>query len=137
MRQHPAVYLLLSAALFLSMGAQGSKTMYEPLPIAVPEGLTRENISKAISDTLTGRKWSIDEVTLAKGEEQSEILATLHVRTHQLSIKFLFDEDKIEIHYVQSTNLQYREKKGKKYIHPKYTQWINNLEFDLKANLRK
>ncbi len=135
MRQHPAVFVFLLAMLFFSLGARGSQPMYMPPAIAVQEGLSLEDISSAITDTLKGRKWSIDTVTITEGDNKGRIFTTLHVRVHELTIKFLFDKNKIKIQYVRSVNLGYKERKDKKYIHPKYHQWIHNLEVDLKTNL--
>lgn len=121
--------------LVISMGARGSVPMYMPAPIAVPPGANPADVSRAVQKALVGRGWTVNETKLAEGSGTSEIRATLNVRVHTLTIKFEFDQERIQIRYVDSTNLGYGENSKGKFIHPKYTTWISNLESDLGAQL--
>lgn len=111
--------------------------MYSPPPIEVPKGAMANDVSKAIQAALTGRGWSVDKENVSEIGGASEIVSTLYVRVHTVTIRFEFDDERIQIHYVASTNMRYEENNGEKHIHPKYTQWLKNLELDLKSELHK
>ncbi len=134
MLRSTAPLLLLLPALVVLMGARGSELMYKAPPIEVPKGTALRDISMAISTALLGRGWAVDKENLSASEAASEIVSSLHVRVHSLTIRFEFDDKQIRIDYVKSTNLGYKEKKnGEQIIHPKYTQWIENLERPIKS----
>ncbi len=138
MQRSTTPLLLLLPALVVLMGARGSELMYKAPPIEVPKGTALRDISRAISTALLGRGWAVDKENLSESGEASEIVSSLYIRVHLLTIRFEFDDKQIRIHYVKSTNLGYDEKKnGEQVIHPKYTQWIMNLEKDLKGELQK
>ena len=60
-----------------------------------------------------------------------EIDATLARRVHVVKIEVEIDEESIRMRYVDSTKMGYKEKKGKKYIHPNYTVWLQQLQADI------
>lgn len=137
MRDRLALLLLLLPALVISIGARRAEPMYSPPPIEVPKGAMANDVSKAIQAALTGRGWSVDKENVSEIGGASEIVSTLYVRVHTVTIRFEFDDERIQIHYVASTNMRYEENNGEKHIHPKYTQWLKNLELDLKSELHK
>ncbi len=140
MRRDLATALVLFSVALISIGARRAEPMYDPPPIKIPEKASLEAVSKVIQGALLGRGWTIDEKKFPDdekndGNEGGVIVSTLHIRVHTVTIKLTFDVEKIEIEYIASTQMRYKEKKGIKYIHPKYTEWIKNLENDIRASL--
>jgi len=130
-----AVIGLLIPVLTLLTGARGSAPMHESVPIPVVEGMTAEQVSKALRMALEGRGWTVDGTRLSQGDDPCVIDSTLHVRIHMVKIKVEFDDSAIRIHYVDSANMGYRETRRGKFIHPKYTTWLNNIERDIKSKM--
>ncbi len=135
MRKQALWLALLLPALFFSVGARSAKPMYEPPPVEVPGGISQEDAAKSISKAVMGRGWTIDSKDISE-RGPSLFTASLHVRKHSLTIRIEFDTEQITFHYVESENLGFKEKDGVKYIHPKYTTWIKNIELDLAVELQ-
>ena len=53
------------------------------------------------------------------------IRADLFIRSHEVSVDIAYTDSSYSITYVSSKNMKYKEKKNT--IHPKYNQWIRNL----------
>ena len=54
------------------------------------------------------------------------IRADLFIRSHEVSVDIAYTDSSYSITYVSSKNMKYKEKKNT--IHPKYNQWIRNLD---------
>lgn len=54
---------------------------------------------------------------------------------HTVVVAVAFDVQGFQIEYVSSENLNYKERSGQAYIHPKYHQWIANLAQDISARV--
>ncbi len=127
--------LVLLPLLVVLVGAK-----YEPIvtpePILVPEGLTTEQVAKSLQVALVDRGWTVDSVKMPEGEGSGEILSTLYIRKHTATIRLLFDAKRVQIEYVESTNLGFKDGKVKK-IHNRYNFWIRTIEKDIKVRLSK
>ncbi|GAB3382301.1 hypothetical protein [Lysobacter fragariae] len=123
---------MLFAGLSLFAFAGGVQARVQPLtdpaPVSIPSGVDQAKVVKDIKRALMGRGW---EVT---AENPGEIDSTLHLRDHVARIKITYDEKQVKFAYVDSANLDYREKKGVRYIHGNYLGWINYLTTDLATN---
>lgn len=119
----------LSAIAFSSQVMARSAPLVDPDPIDVPTGLTDKQIAKEIKRALLQRGW---EVT---GDKSGEIEGTLHLRTHMAKIRIGYDSKQVSITYLDSNDLEYAEKRGKRVIHPNYLGWIGFIATDIKANL--
>ena len=124
--------LLIACSLFLFAGVvQARKAeLVDPAPIAIPAGLTPSQVTKEIKRALVGRGWEITT------EQPGEIDSTLHLREHVARIKVAYDASQVRIAYVDSTNLDYTDKRGTRYIHPNYLGWIGFLVNDIGTNLK-
>lgn len=120
--------LLLVSALVFLMGAR-QVPLTDPEPIAVPAGLTMEQVAKAIKASLVGRTWAVTT------EEPGHIVSTLNLREHMAKIDIAYDLQTIRIKYLDSGELMYAEKKGQRMIHRNYLAWIQNLVNDMNRNL--
>jgi hypothetical protein len=47
-----------------------------------------------------------------------------------------YDDNQVRIAYVDSSNLDYMDKRGTRYIHPNYLGWIGFLVNDIGTNLK-
>ena len=123
--------VLAFASLFAFSGQVQARAaeLVDPAPIAIPAGLTTAQVTKEIKRALIGRGW---EVT---SEQPGTIDSTLHLRDHVARIKLNYDASQVRIAYVDSSNLDYKEKRGKRYIHGNYLGWIGFLVNDISTNL--
>lgn len=124
--------LLLIIALMLPQAdaIAGREEIVDPAPVAIPAGLSEEQVVKDIRRALIGRGWTV------KDQRPGEIDSELHLRDHVAIIKIAYDANDVRISFVDSQNLDYREKKGKRYIHSNYLGWIGFLVQDLNTNFR-
>lgn len=110
--------------------AQAREKLVDPAPVTIPAGLSGEQVTKDIKRALAGRGW---EVT---AEQPGRIDARLHLRDHVAVIRVTYDATSVQFAYVDSTNLDFKEKRGQRYIHGNYLGWINYLRTDLTTNLQ-
>ena len=54
-------------------------------------------------------------------------MAFIAPRTHVAKVEILFDQAQVNIRYLDSVNLKYAEKKGKRSIHKAYNKWVKGL----------
>ena len=133
MNVHPRALRACLAVLSLfafATAVQAREKLVDPAPVAVPAGLEGERVVKDIKRALAGRGW---EVT---GEQPGQIDARLHLRDHVAVIKVTYDASDVRFAYVDSTNLDYKEKRGQRYIHGNYLGWIQYLRTDLATNMQ-
>ena len=122
-------YLLLIPIAFMLMGAR-SAPLVDPDPIAVPAGLSAKDVSKAIRAGVARRGWVVSK------DEGGKIDAVLNIRTHTARIAIAYDPKTVKISYVSSTDLNYTEKDGARYIHRNYAKWIQNVVTDISQELQ-
>lgn len=103
--------------------------LVNPDPIAIPPKATSADVTRIVKKALVGRKWIVSE------DKPGAIKATLLLRDHKARIAIDWDTKTIRISYLDSENLNYVEKNGKKLIHQNYNSWINNLVVDISGEL--
>ena len=104
--------------------------LVDPEPVSIPAQLSREQAVKDIKRALIGRGWAIT------AERPGTIESTLSLRTHVARILVTWDAQSVRVAYVGSENLDYKVKKGKKYIHPNYLGWVSNIVKDMNTNMQ-
>lgn len=129
MRFITIVLAALAAFAFSGQVMARSAPLVDPDPIEIPAGLTDKQIAKEIKRALLQRGW---EVT---SDKPGDIEGTLHLRTHMAKIRITYDSRQVNIAYLDSSELEYAQKNGKRVIHPNYLGWIGFLASDIKANL--
>lgn len=103
--------------------------LVNPDPIAIPSKATSADVARIVKKALVGRKWVVSD------DKPGAIKATLLLRDHKARIAIDWDAKDIRISYIDSENLNYLEKNGKKLIHQNYNSWINNLVVDISGEL--
>lgn len=104
--------------------------LVDPPSIAVPAGLDSAAVRKAIRMGGLKRQWIMTR------EDPGKVELALTVRKHVAKVQVLYDKKTIQISYLDSTNLDYRAKKGVPHIHSKYLKWVNNLVNDVSVELQ-
>lgn len=127
-----AAIVLSVLALFAFSGAAHARKapLTDPAPVSIPAGLDQEQVTKDIKRALIGRGWAIEQ------EQPGDITTVLHLRDHVARVHVTWDAGTIRIAYVDSTNLNYEDRRGKRFIHPNYLGWVNNIAQDMKTNLQ-
>ena len=117
--------LILPVALLL----MAATPLVDPAPVPVPAGLDDKAIAKSIRLGGAQRGW------LVTRQEPGVMDLTLNIRTHMAKVGVKYDTKSIQFTYLDSTNLDYEEKKGNRYIHRNYPKWVNNLVNDISVQL--
>lgn len=130
MRFSTIVLSVLSLLAFSGAVHARQAPLVDPDPVAIPAGLPQEKAVKDIKRALIGRGWTIT------AERPGEIESTLNLRTHTAKILVTWDTKAVRIAYVSSVDLDYKERKGKRFIHPNYLGWISNIAKDMGTNMQ-
>lgn len=130
MRFSAVVLSVLSMFAFNGAVQARQAPLADPAPVAIPAGLSETVVLKDIKRALIGRGWTVD------AERPGEIDSTLRLRTHVARVRVSWDTQTVRIVYVGSENLDYKVKRGKKYIHPNYLGWVSNIAKDIGTNLQ-
>jgi hypothetical protein len=130
MRLWKIVSIMLALCLASGVVQARKAQLVDPDPVAIPAGLDGTQVVKDIKRALIGRGWSITT------EQPGEIQSTLNLREHVARIKVDYDATQVRLSYMDSANLDYVEKKGKRYIHSNYLGWIGFLINDLNTNFK-
>lgn len=144
---------LVCAVVALPTAFAGVKPLKAPEPIAIPQGLSQAQVTKAIKQGMSRRGWRVEK------EEPHKILAVIYVRTHVVKNMITWDKKEVRISYVDSTNMKYEmrepgdsggngglfdfddskdtEEKVElvPYIHDRYNSWTQNLANDIRIEL--
>lgn len=121
--------LLFIPVFALLMGAR-SAPLVDPDPIAIPQGVSQQDVRKAVRNGLLGRGWLVNE------EKDGSVTATLNVRKHTAKVEVTYDKSQIRIKHLSSTNLNEEIEDGQKVIHRNYISWLNNLVLDISRNVQ-
>ena len=100
-------------------------------PVGVPAGMEQARVVKAIKLALLGRHWSVGK------EEPGYIEATLMVRKHMIKIGVSYGRTEVKFKYLDSAEMNYKERGGTRYIHPKYYNWVNNVRTDISTEFAR
>jgi hypothetical protein len=122
----------LVVALFLMspLLAQAREVLADPAPVAIPAGIEGDAVAREIKRALIGRTWTI------VAERPGEIDAVLKLRKHVAQVTVRYDSAEVRLAYVSSENLDYKEKRGERYIHGNYLSWVANVMTDVSRNLQ-
>lgn len=119
-------------ALFAFSGAVQARQapLVDPPPVAIPAGLSADNAVKDIKRDLVGRGRTIG------AQREGEIDSPLDLRDDAATIRVTWDATSVRIAHVDSVNLNDRERKGEKFIHPNDLGWISAIAQDAGTNVQ-
>ena len=124
------VVVLLSLLCVVGVASARKAELVDPGPVAVPAGLSQEQVAKDVKRALIGRGWVVAL------EQPGHIESTLNLRTHVARIDIRYDTQQVKIAYVDSRDLDYKQKNGKRWIHPNYLSWVDNIVKDMSTNMQ-
>ncbi|MFL0803959.1 MAG: hypothetical protein K6L81_09575 [Agarilytica sp.] len=127
--------ILTQLILLFSNTAYARKTeLVDPQTITPPSGLSAEHVKAAIEGAIKEKSWQQEDVG---NESSSSIKTTLKVRTHSISLNIDYTPEAISFSYAGSENMKFKEKKGKRYIHPSYAKWSQALADQISNNIEQ
>ena len=88
-----------------------------------------KTMREAILQGGEGRRWIMSE------ETPGVITGRLFLRGHEVEVKIPYTENSYAIEYAGSQNMKYNAKKNR--IHPKYNQWVRNLDLNISRFAQK
>jgi len=86
---------------------------------------TTEQVRTAIAAAAKTRGWIVEDVG------PGELKATINVRVYHAVANIKYTATQFDIHYVESTNLDYKDGK----IHRNYNRWVNNLRIQIEKEI--
>lgn len=119
---------VLTALLAVLAGCRSLPQVYN-VPqhtVILAEGKT---MREAILQGGEGRRWIMSE------ETPGVITGRLFLRGHEVEVKIPYTENSYAIEYAGSQNMKYNAKKNR--IHPKYNQWVRNLDLNISRFAQK
>lgn len=119
--------LLLAPLAVLLMAA--GPLLVDPEPVPVPAGLSEKAVSQAVRVGVSKRGWIVTR------QDPGYVEATLHLRSHMAKIGITYDTQSVRIKYLDSSNLDYEQKKDGPHIHGNYLKWVNNVVHDISVEL--
>ncbi|MGB2739909.1 MAG: hypothetical protein WBC60_05060 [Cognaticolwellia sp.] len=90
----------------------------QPIAQSGEKASTTKDVERSIIRAAASLGWE------TKIKSESEVLATLNIRKHQLVILIKHDDKNLTVDYQSSINLKYNGKK----IHRQYANWVTNLQ---------
>lgn len=120
--------LVLAALLAVLAGCRSLPQVYN-VPqhtVILAEGKT---MREAILQGGEGRRWVMSETA------PGVITGRLMLRGHVVEVKIPYTANSYAIEYAGSSNMKYNAKKNR--IHPKYNQWVRNLDLNISRFAQK
>lgn len=130
----PAMILALALALVPAMAAARSDKLEAPqrylFVTTAGQAKTADELRGAIATAGSFRGWQVVEDAPGRLTMKNVIRGK-----HTVVVAVVYDTGGFQIEYVSSENLNYEERKGQAFIHPKYHQWIANLAQDINVRV--
>jgi len=127
--------LMLALALAAAPAAAKVDELHEAQRVVVVgsrgKSTTAAQVHDAIATAGTPRGWMLVD------DQPGRVTLRNVIRgKHTVVVAVDYDAEGFRIDYVSSENLNYREKNGRRYIHPKYMQWTAQLAQDIRTRLQ-
>lgn len=122
--------LIVIMSFLVPQAAMAARELVDPPAVTIPEAVEAAEAAKIIKTSLVTRGWTVEK------ESAGKIDAVLYLRSHVARVSLNYSDKDVKLVYVSSENLDYKEKKGKRYIHKNYLSWVNNVMQDINKNLQ-
>lgn len=126
---HSRWLLLVLPLLLLLTDAHGA-ALTDPPPIAVPAGVTSNQVANAIRWAYSHRGWTI------AAEQPGRIEGVLNRKQHSVRVAIRYDAQQITIGYVSSEHMDSAQGPHGPQIHRKYLSWVKYLDEDIHTFLK-
>jgi hypothetical protein len=117
-----SLLLLLWAPLCL---ADYLDPVLEPAPVAVPAGMSQQEVAKIIVTTAKQRDWTVQQ------QSPGLVMLRFERESYWALIRVDYDAKSVRYRYADSKGLMYD--KGSGTIHHNYNRWVKNLANDCYA----
>lgn len=124
MRKLQLLLIGISMALVMA-GCAGTKPIENIDNSPVPAGRTAEQVRAAIGRAGADLGWAIRDVA------PGQATGTLNIRRHTAVVDIPYSSSGYDIHYKSSRELNAEEGN----IHPRYNDWVRNLDHKIQAQL--
>lgn len=121
--------LVSAAAVLLLLAGCTTAQMEHPGPIAVPNGLSHDQVAAAVKTSLVGRGW------ILTGSTDDSYTAMLTGGGWKATIRTVYDTKQVGIEYVSSTGLDHTTRNGTEIINRHWNWWMHYLSHDIQAHL--
>lgn len=119
------IYLSLCFLLLCVSSVNAKSTaIQQPLTYSIGISSTIELLDNAVEGALVEKKWLL-EANVDSVPRVSHV--GLVVGGHKIWSEIKYDLEHITLSYIDSENMNYKEKNGVKYIHPRYNSWSTEL----------
>jgi hypothetical protein len=119
----------------VSVAASGDQyePIYNPSPIQAPcDNLTMVQVKKALAVGILNSGW-----LLANNSTDAGTVYAMYTHgKHVANVTIMHDTKSVNVRYMSSTNLGYREIFKEPHIHWRYNQWVNKLEKHIKKQMK-
>ncbi|MFT5136428.1 MAG: hypothetical protein ACI8XV_001459 [Arenicella sp.] len=109
-----------------------STKLQAPLSFKVTNSSSIELLDRAVGGALAEKQWTQETVTNSMPRNMHAVLV---IGGHKIWSEIEYDLKQITLSYLDSENMNYREKKGQQYIHPSYHKWSQALFDQIKQNM--
>lgn len=123
-------WLLLLLPLLLLLGVARAAPLVDRPPIAIPAGVTPEQVTNAIHNAFLHRGWAITS------EQPGKTEGMIRRDQHSVTVAISYDAAQIRISYVASENMDYAPGPNGPQIHRKYLSWVKYLDEDINTGLK-
>lgn len=124
-----SVLLLIMSSLTLARKTE----LQNPPDIVINNHLTTLQVNQAIVGALSQQDWKKEFES--SNESGQLISASYYIRTHHIKINILFNQNRISFQYADSENMNYKQGRFKKMIHPNYFVWTQQLAKQIEQNV--
>lgn len=130
MKKYLSVLVVVVFSIFSLSTFSAGRDQISKKDIEVPCEMDIKKVGQAIRAGLARRKW----ITVSK--KDNSVVGTIYVRSHILSMKYIYDTEKIMVRYHSSENLKYKKKRnGVEVIHGKAVNWIRYVDLEIRRAL--
>jgi hypothetical protein len=123
-------WLLLLLPLLLVLTNARAVPLVDRPPIAIPAGVTPEQVANAVHSAFLHRGWSIAD------EQPGRVEGVITRKDHVVRVAIGYDAQQVTIRYVSSQNMDYAQGPHGPQIHRKYLRWVKYLDEDINTVLK-
>ncbi len=112
--------------------AGSSLELKDPRPVSFIEVDDIDIVKRAIKASIKQEDWQLKNVI---SQDPHIVEVELLQRKHSITVRLEYDLSSVKFSYVDSENMNYKEKRGKRYIHKNYNAWIRELARAIRNNI--
>lgn len=112
--------------------AGSSLELKDPRPISFIEVDDIDIVKRAIKTSIEQENWQLKNII---SQEPHIIEVEFLHRKHSIIVQLEYNLSSVTLSYIDSENMKYEEKRGKRYIHKSYNAWTRELARAIRNNI--